>query len=45
MSSSSSKSGGAGIFLFGALTYGLFLAVFLYAIGFIGGFFTPTMLD
>jgi len=45
MSSSSSKSGGAGIFLFGALTYGLFLAVFLYAIGFIGGFFTPTTLD
>jgi len=36
---------GAGAFIYGMLSYGLFLGVFLYAIGFIGGFFTPTMLD
>lgn len=40
----SSKSGTAG-FLYGMVSYGLFLGVFLYAIGFIGGFLTPTMLD
>jgi protein-S-isoprenylcysteine O-methyltransferase Ste14 len=44
MSATSSKSG-AGIFAFGVLSYGVFFAVFLYAIGFIGGFFTPTTLD
>jgi protein-S-isoprenylcysteine O-methyltransferase Ste14 len=33
------------IFLYGLICYGLFLGVFVYAIGFIGGFFTPTMLD
>jgi protein-S-isoprenylcysteine O-methyltransferase Ste14 len=45
ITSSQSKSGGAGVFLFGVLAYGLFFAVFLYAIGFIGGFGTPTTLD
>jgi protein-S-isoprenylcysteine O-methyltransferase Ste14 len=33
------------IFLYGVASYAVFLAVFLYAIGFIGGFYTPTMLD
>ncbi|WP_206367512.1 methanethiol S-methyltransferase [Sphingomonas sp. HDW15A] len=36
---------GTGAFIYGVASYGLFLAVFLYAIGFIGGFFTPTILD
>ena len=39
-----SKSG-AGTFAFGIVSYGVFLGVFLYAIGFIGGFLTPTTLD
>jgi methanethiol S-methyltransferase len=30
---------------YGGACYAMFLAVFLYAIGFIGGFLTPTMLD
>ncbi len=33
------------IFVFGVFCYGLSLAVFLYAIGFFGGFLTPTTLD
>jgi protein-S-isoprenylcysteine O-methyltransferase Ste14 len=33
------------IFLYGLICYVVFLAVFLYAIGFIGGFLTPTVLD
>lgn len=33
------------VFLYGVLCYLVFFAVFLYAIGFIGGFLTPTMLD
>jgi len=39
-----SKSG-IGALAYGILSYGLFLGVFLYAIGFIGGFLTPTRLD
>lgn len=31
--------------LYGLMAYALFLAVFVYAIGFIGGFVTPTSLD
>jgi len=34
-----------GIFLYGVVCYLVFLAVFLYGIGFIGGFLTPTTLD
>jgi len=33
------------IFAYGILSYLLFLAVFLYGLGFIGGFLTPTSLD
>lgn len=34
-----------GIFIYGIVCYLVFLAVFLYGIGFIGGFLTPTRLD
>jgi protein-S-isoprenylcysteine O-methyltransferase Ste14 len=34
-----------GIFAYGVLSYVVFFAVFLYGIGFIGGFLTPTSLD
>jgi methanethiol S-methyltransferase len=34
-----------GIFLYGVVCYLVFLGVFLYGIGFIGGFLTPTTLD
>jgi protein-S-isoprenylcysteine O-methyltransferase Ste14 len=34
-----------GIFIYGLLSYIVFLGVFVYAIGFIGGFLTPTLLD
>jgi methanethiol S-methyltransferase len=33
------------VLVYGLLSYALFLAVFLYAVGFIGGFLTPTRLD
>lgn len=33
------------VFLFGSLSYGLFLASFLYAIGFVGGFGVPVAID
>src|SRR3954470_21301700 len=36
---------GTGVFAFGIFSYAIFFAVFLYGIGFIGGFFTPTTLD
>ena len=35
---------GTGIFVYGVPCYALCLVAFVYAIGFIGGFFTPTML-
>ena len=34
-----------GIFVYGIVCYLVFFVVFLYGIGFIGGFFTPTALD
>jgi protein-S-isoprenylcysteine O-methyltransferase Ste14 len=33
------------IFLYGVISYLVFFAVFLYGVGFIGGFLTPTALD
>ena len=37
--------GRIGIFIYGIVSYAIFFAVFLYGIGFIGGFITPTTLD
>ena len=34
-----------GIFIYGIISYLVFFAVFLYGVGFIGGFLTPTTLD
>lgn len=45
MNSSDKTHSGTGAFIYGLISYGVFLGVFLYAIGFIGGFFTPTTLD
>jgi protein-S-isoprenylcysteine O-methyltransferase Ste14 len=42
--SSPSKSGLAAL-IYGVASYGLFLGVFVYAVGFIGGFATPTRID
>jgi protein-S-isoprenylcysteine O-methyltransferase Ste14 len=44
MNVTDSRSGSAAL-VYGTAAYGFFLSVFLYAIGFIGGFFTPTRLD
>ena len=33
------------ILVYGVVSYAVFLAVFVYGVGFIGGFFTPTSLD
>jgi protein-S-isoprenylcysteine O-methyltransferase Ste14 len=44
MERTSSKSGLAAL-AYGVGSYGLFLGVFIYAVGFIGGFLTPTRLD
>lgn len=45
MKDSNSSASGTAAFLYGIASYGVFLGVFLYGIGFIGGFFTPTRLD
>jgi protein-S-isoprenylcysteine O-methyltransferase Ste14 len=45
MNESHSARSGAGAFAYGIVSYSVFLGVFLYAIGFIGGFLTPTRLD
>ena len=45
MTQATSPRGGMPAFLYGLFSYAVFLAVFVYAIGFIGGFLTPTMLD
>jgi protein-S-isoprenylcysteine O-methyltransferase Ste14 len=42
--SNPSKSGTVAL-LYGIASYGVFLGVFVYAVGFIGGFLTPTRLD
>src|SRR5690348_3744062 len=36
---------GMGALAYGIVSYGVFLGVFVYAVGFIGGFLTPTRLD
>ena len=41
----SPRPGGTAAFLYGIASYGVSLGVFLYSLGFIGGFFTPTRLD
>lgn len=45
MTKPTTTGSGTAVFAFGILSYAVFFAVFLYAIGFIGGFFTPTTLD
>lgn len=45
MTKSYSSTSGILALAYGFISYGLMLAVFVYAIGFIGGFLTPTMLD
>ena len=45
MESSPFSRSGMGALAYGIFSYGVFLGVFVYAIGFIGGFLTPTRLD
>src|SRR5690349_22150509 len=45
MSRSHHSKSGTGALAYGILSYGVFLGVFVYAVGFIGGFVTPTRLD
>jgi len=45
MTNSKATTSGTGVFAFGIFSYAVFFAVFLYGVGFIGGFFTPTTLD
>jgi protein-S-isoprenylcysteine O-methyltransferase Ste14 len=45
MNRSTSSKSGIAAFLYGIICYGVFFGVFLYAIGFIGGFVTPTRID
>ena len=45
MSRSHHSRSGTGALAYGILSYGVFLGVFVYAVGFIGGFVTPTRLD
>jgi protein-S-isoprenylcysteine O-methyltransferase Ste14 len=45
MERSSFSKSGTGALAYGIISYGVFLGVFIYAVGFIGGFVTPTRLD
>lgn len=45
MSATDSPRSGTAAFLYGIASYGISLGVFLYSLGFIGGFLTPTRLD
>ena len=45
MESSPFSKSGMGALAYGIFSYGVFLGVFVYAVGFIGGFLTPTRLD
>jgi methanethiol S-methyltransferase len=40
-----SRAARLGVLVYGVLCYAVFLATFLYAVGFIGGFLVPTQLD
>jgi|KBSMisStandDraft_5_1062788.scaffolds.fasta_scaffold73758_4 protein-S-isoprenylcysteine O-methyltransferase Ste14 len=45
MQRSNFSTSGTGALAYGIISYGVFLGVFVYAVGFIGGFLTPTRLD
>lgn len=45
MQRTSISKSGTGALAYGIISYGVFLGVFVYAVGFIGGFLTPTRLD